>query len=140
MNSHDYFAQNVTIAKFRRRTTSLNLKSTSVHNINADISYIPSYPSLSNEMAIYAKEQWKDTGYYCIELLGMSKDIDSFIKLVNPSPNPYLDYDRIVDETAFGRVYEDYDRSEDKTFKTISNPSLNPNSPTTFGEWAVVSY
>lgn len=140
MNSHDYFAQNVTIAKFRRRTTSLNLKSTSVHNINADISYIPSYPSLSNEMAIYAKEQWKDADYYCIELLGMSKDIDSFIKLVNPSPNPYLDYDRIVDETAFGRVYEDYDQSEDKTFKSISNPSLNPNSPTTFGEWAVVSY
>lgn len=140
MNSHDYFLQNVTISKFKRKSASLNLKSSMVYNVNADISYLPSYPSLSNEMAVYSKEGWKDADYYCIELLGMSKDIDNFIKLINPNPDPYLDYDKIVEEFAHGRVYEDYNRDEDKTFKSISNPSLNPNSPKRFGNWATVSY
>ena len=70
----------------------------------------------------------------------MSKDIDGYIKLVNPNPDPYLDYDKIVEEFAHGRVYEDYKSGEDKTFKSISNPSLNPNSPNAFGQWATVSY
>lgn len=127
MNSHDYFNQNVTIAKFRRRSAQFQFKDATVHNINADISYIPSYPALSNEAKIYAK--WPDDEWHNVELLGMSKDIDDAIKLVNPSPNPYLDYEAIVNDTSYGRVYEDYDASEDKTFKMISNPSLNPNSP-----------
>lgn len=82
---------------------------------------------MSNEAKIYAK--WPDDEWHNVELLGMSKDIDDAIKLVNPSPNPYLDYEAIVNDTSYGRVYEDYDASEDKTFKMISNPSLNPNSP-----------
>ena len=127
MNSHDYFSQNVTIAKFRRRPTKLQFKEATVHNLNADISYIPSYPALSNEAKIYAK--WPDDEWHNIELLGRSKDIDDAIKLVNPNPNPYLDYEKITEDLAFGRVYEDYNPSEDKTFKVISNPALNPNSP-----------
>jgi hypothetical protein len=49
---------------------------------------------------------------------------------VNPCPNPYLDYEAIVEDTAFGRVYEDYQADEDKTFRLVINPSLHPNSPT----------
>ena len=82
---------------------------------------------MSNEAKIYAK--WPDDEWHNVELLGMSKDIDDAIKLVNPNPNPYLDYEKITEDTAFGRVYEDYNPSEDKTFKVISNPALHPNSP-----------
>ena len=117
----------MTIAKFRRRPTKLQFKEVTVHNLNADISYIPSYPALSNEAKIYAK--WPADEWHNIELLGRSKDIDDAIKLVNPNPNPYLDYEKITEDLAFGRVYEDYNPSEDKTFKVISNPALNPNSP-----------
>ena len=98
--------------------------------MNADISYIPSYPSLSNEAKIYSK--WPDQDWYDIELLGRAKDIDDFIKLVNPNPNPYLDYDSIMEEVAHGRVYEDYNKNEDKTFRLVLNPALNSNSPSEF--------
>ena len=130
MTSHDYLQQNVTIAKFKRKTTSFQFKSISIHNLNADISYIPSYPSLSNEAKIYSK--WPDQDWYDIELLGRAKDIDDFIKLVNPNPNPYLDYDSIMEEVAHGRVYEDYNKNEDKTFRLVLNPALNSNSPSEF--------
>ena len=129
------------ITKFRRGSSSLKFVKASIHNLNADISYIPSYPSLSNEVKMYAQaNDWKNAEYHSVELLGMSKDIDEYIKMVNPSPDPYLDYDKIVKEFAYGRVYEDYNPDEDKSFKTVSNPSLNPNSPKVFGNWGLVSY
>lgn len=127
MNSHDYLIQNVSLFSFKRSTSLLKFKSAKIYNLNADISYLPIYPALSNEAIIY--RNWNDEEQHSLELLGMSKDIDDIIGLVNPSPDPYLDYEKIVENDVFGRVYEDYNAKEDKTFRLISNPSLNLNSP-----------
>ena len=103
------------------------------YNINADISYIPSYPGISGEIDIYNKYS-SPYNYYNVELLGMSKDIDYYINLVNPNPDPFFDYDAIVRDTIFGRVWEDYDKTEeDKTILQIYNPSLNKNMPSDDG-------
>lgn len=127
MNSHDYLNQNVSLFSFKRSTSLLKFKNAKIYNLNADISYLPVYPALSNEAMIYTK--WDDAEQHNLELLGMSKDIDGMIGLVNPSPDPYLDYEKVVENSVFGRVYEDYNAKEDKTFRLISNPSLNLNSP-----------
>jgi len=95
--------------------------------MNADMSYLPSYPGISGEAEIYKK--YKNYEYYNIELLGMSKDIEYLINLVNPNPNPYVTYESIISSVEFGRVYEDFIRSEDKTFMMFTNPSLNDNMP-----------
>ena len=127
VNSHDILRQNVALVNYKRKSSELNFDSCQDYNINADISYLPSYPGLSGEAKLYTK--YAGSEYYNIELLGMSKDIDGLIKLVNPSPNPYVSYDDIVNDTEFGRVYEDYVKSEDKTFVLLQNPSLNLNMP-----------
>lgn len=57
----------------------------------------------------------------------MSKDLSYSEKLVNPNPNPYLDYDTISEDGMFGRVYEDYIADYDKTYKLIKAPALNDN-------------
>ena len=33
---------------------------------------------------------------YSIELLGKSHDIDGYIRIVNPDPDPYFDYQEIM--------------------------------------------
>ena len=133
MNSHDVFNQNVTIVSFKRKTHNLAFMKSENYNINADISYIPSYPGISGEIDIYNKYS-SPYNYYNVELLGMSKDIDYYINLVNPNPDPFFDYDAIVRDTIFGRVWEDYDKTEeDKTILQIYNPSLNKNMPSDDG-------
>ena len=97
------------------------------HNINADISYLPSYPGLSNEMQIFNNSAIAENDYYTIELLGMSRDLDYGERLVNPNPNPYLDYEAITKDGMFGRVYEDYLVDYDKTYKLITAPAMNDN-------------
>lgn len=127
VNSHDVFEQNIVLVSYKRKNSSIEFSSCQDYNINADISYLPSYPGLSGEAKLYNK--YAGSEYYNIELLGMSKDIDGLIKLVNPNPNPYVDYEGIISSTEFGRVYEDYIKEEDKTFVLLQNPSLNTNMP-----------
>lgn len=135
MNSHDVFNQNVTVVSFRRKTHNLSFIKSENYNINADISYIPSYPGISGEIDIYNKYT-SPYDYYNVELLGMSKDIDYYINLVNPNPDPFFDYDAIVRDTIFGRVWEDYDENEeDKTILQLYNPSLNKNMPNDDGSY-----
>lgn len=136
MNSHDVFNQNVTIVAYKHKTSQLAFETIDNFNINADISYIPSYPGISGEIDIYNKYSSKDN-YYNIQLMGMSKDLDYYISLVNPNPNPYFDYDSIVSSIIFGRVWEDYDsrNNEDKTFVQLYNPSLNKNMPVNDGSY-----
>ena len=128
MNSHDEFDTHVTVLEFKKKSDDLQFKNTYTYNINADISYIPSYPGMNGEIEIYKK--YSNADYFSIELLGMSKDIDNYIAMVNPNPDPYFSYDTILSNTVYGRVWEDYNPSEDKTFIQITNPSLNGNSPT----------
>lgn len=129
MNSHDMFMQNVTVLDYALNSNGAVFKKSSTYNINADMSYMPAYPGVQHEFDVvktYGKEK-KDT--YSIELLGMSKDIDSIVKLVNPNPNPYFDFDLMLENSAFGRVYEDYSKEDQKTFGFVSLPSLNNNMP-----------
>jgi len=72
--------------------------------------------------------------YQNIELLGESKDIERYVELVNPNPDPYFDYQSVKENTEFGRVYEDYKVEFEKTFTMIENPSLNFNSPAQYGK------
>lgn len=125
VNSHDVFEQNIVLVNYKRKNSSIDFSSCQDYNINADISYLPVYPGLSGEAKLYNK--YAGSEYYNIELLGMSKDIDGLIKLVNPNPNPYVSYEDIISCTEFGRVYEDYIKEEDKTFVLLQNPSLNTN-------------
>jgi len=48
---------------------------------------------------------------------------------VNPSPDPYFDYEKIMDTQVFGRVYEDYNPDLDKSYRYLVNPLLGANSP-----------
>ena len=91
------------------------------------MSYLPSYPGLSNEMRIFINDAIQKNDYYAVELLGMSKDLSYSEKLVNLNPNPYLDYDTISKDGMFGRVYEDYLADYDKSYKLIKAPALNDN-------------
>lgn len=127
MNSHDALVENITLVDFIRSNATLQQKKVHDHNLNADMSYLPSYPGLSNEMRIFSNDAIQKNDYYAVELLGMSKDLSYSEKLVNPNPNPYLDYDTISEDGMFGRVYEDYIADYDKTYKLIKAPALNDN-------------
>lgn len=127
MNSHDALVENVTLVDLTRSNGTLVQKRVHDHNFNADMSYLPSYPGLSNEMQIFSNDAIKKNDYYTIELLGMSRDLDYSEHLVNPTPNPYLDYDTIARDGMFGRVYEDYLADYDKTYKLVKAPALNDN-------------
>lgn len=142
MNSHDKFTQNITLVEAQYKSKTLDIKSVKDYNTNADISYIPVYPGYENEFNMPSCYGVLDTDMSCrtisgdyqnIELLGDSKDIERYIELVNPDPDPYFDYESVRENTEFGRVYEDYKAEFEKTFTLIENPSLNFNSPASYG-------
>ncbi len=126
-NSHDYLTQSITLLEFVRKSKVIQLQSVQTYNINADISYIPNYPGFKHQLSAF--QLYPSQPHYSVELLGMSRDLDSYINLVNPAPDPYVDYERLQSEYLFGRVYEDYSRSCDKTYKQLINPMIGFNSP-----------
>lgn len=73
--------------------------------------------------------------YHSIELLGSSKDIDEYIDMVNPDPDPYFDYDKVKSDYEFGRVYEDYQREFENSFTQVRNPSISFNSASRYGQY-----
>lgn len=122
MNSFDLFVQNICTMT---TNTKLDKISYTEHNVNADMSFIPIYPSKTTEFQV--KDKNKQYSCYNIELLGKSKDIDGYIDNTNPSPDPNFDIDMITKNRKFGRVYEDYLDEYDKTFIVAENESLNSN-------------
>lgn len=46
--------------------------------------------------------------------------------MINPTPNPYFSYSDIS-SNVFGRVYEDYALSCEKTLKILGNPAIHNN-------------
>lgn len=127
MNSHDYFNQGVTVVEFFRKQKNYIYKKSTTYNLNADISYIPNYPGHDHE--VHAYSLYPNTDQHAVELLGASRDIDKYANLVNPSPDPYFDYESIMNNEVFGRVYEDYDPTLDKSYRYLVNPLLGSNSP-----------
>lgn len=127
MNSHDYFNQGVTVVEFLRKSNNYIYKKSTTYNLNADISYIPNYPGHDHEVCAYSL--YPNVDQHAVELLGSSRDIDKYLNLVNPSPDPYFDYESIMNNEVFGRVYEDYDPALDKSYRYLVNPLLGSNSP-----------
>lgn len=110
INSHDIFSTNVTL--FRKRVLTkrlydaINMDSRYTFNVNADMSYFPSYPGAAG-----LKKLWTYSGFYdrfSVELLGTAKDISREISYVNPCPDPYMDADTILSDFVHARVYQDY--------------------------------
>ena len=142
MNSHDTLAQNITLVNTVYSQGTIVQKGDAYdYNVNADISYIPAYPGYDNEFNIPScygeyddslSYQTVPDEYHNIELLGSSRNIDKYIQLVNPDPDPYFDYNSIMSSTEFGRVYEDYLAEYEKTLTLFENPSISYNSPDTY--------
>lgn len=138
MNSHDFLNQGVTIVEFFRKRNAYLYKKSMTYNLNADISYIPNYPGHNHEVQAFAL--YPNAEQHAIELLGSSRDIDKYLNLVNPSPDPYFDYEKIMDTEVFGRVYEDYNQDLDKSYRYLVNPLLGANSPSyEASDWKEVS-
>jgi hypothetical protein len=117
-NSFDSFEEYLAVIRGRFVRGKFKTYGTAMANLNADASYTPHYPGLSGELSLTGEN------YSAVELLGVSKDIDEEIGLVNPNPNPYFDIDDIRKNYVFGRVYENYNPDEDKTLAIIKNPLL----------------
>jgi len=128
MNSYDTFNQDVVLVGYTIRSSRLveNGRGDNILNTNADFSYLPLYPGVSSEIQL-KKSKISADEYQNVELLGRSKNIDGYIEITNPSPDPYFSYDTISGNYTFGRVYEDYQDFYDKTFKMFENPPLNTN-------------
>lgn len=92
--------------------------------MNADMSYLPVYPGMSGEAFLSGVSSDK---YTRVELLGTANDIDRLIANINLSVDPYFDYSKISSDYVFGRVYEDFMASADRTLRMYRNPSLNMN-------------
>jgi len=126
MNSHDILDKSIEFQKaafVSKGKLRLLPGARSAHNTNADMSYIPVYPGLSGEAALSSF----GGDYIRAELLGKSKDLDVAAGRVNLSVDPYFDMNRITEDYVFGRVYEDFQKSLDKSLLAVRNPSINSN-------------
>lgn len=133
MNSFDTFDADVAVVKADIKNSKLERTDYDGvwHNMNADMSYVPSYPGISGESVYYASAL-SGRQYYSVQLLGDSKNIDEQVARVNVDVDPYFDMGRISDDYMFGRVYEDFiDHMDlvDKSFYAVQNPSINNRMP-----------
>lgn len=124
MNSHDIYTSDIIVKNYVVQSSSLKEVSERIFNMNADMSYLPIYPGQECRFDI-SKSGIQGEKYYPVQLMGQSRNIDNIIKLVNPTPNPYFTMDDISEKYTFGRVYEDYLASDNKTLKLLDNPPIN---------------
>lgn len=122
MNSHDIFVDDVVIAGFDITDNSSIERDLRSFNINADKSYIPSYPGTEGELSILGDQQ-----VACIELLGPSEDLTKLSNMVNTDVNPYF-YSDSLSAGIYGMVWEEYRASNDKSLTEYSNPAINDRS------------
>lgn len=132
-NSHDVFTSDVFVMDFDIGGRSLQNRGSHVHNINADMSYVPAYPGVDGPVAVTRTPELSAMPYLPFELMGTSEDVDALADGVNPTPDPYFSVDSISENDTFGRVYEDYSPDYDKTLLMIGNPPLNNNLPSQSG-------
>lgn len=67
--------------------------------------YIPSYPGILSSKTLDLSEELSSS-HQAVELLGMSKNLDSLESRINADANPYLSKDEIYSKYLFGRAYE----------------------------------
>lgn len=131
MNSHDVFDSDIYVTKYSVRYQTLYPMSDKIFNINADMSYLPSYPGKDKRINVMSLPDISANQYHPVELLGQSRNIDGLIDMINPTPNPYFSFDDISANHVFGRVYEDYVKNCDKTLKILGNPDIHNNRTNT---------
>lgn len=132
MNSHDVFTNDIALVQCNIRSNSISKLSEEIqpgskYNMNADMSLIPSYPGECGKLNIYKINSLKSNIKHGIpiELLGNSRNINQQIAMVNDDVDPYADFSSLSDNFAFGRVYEDYIKGSDNTYRQFKNPSIN---------------
>lgn len=130
MTSHDMFEHDIAFVDMRLKGTELIRVDGSTNNMNADMSYIPAYPGARGETRICDNVALSGEGDYAFELLGHSKQVGDYEKLVVKDADPYFDRGSFCGKYVFGRAYEDYLRHEndDNSFRVYSNASMNPRS------------
>lgn len=130
INSFDVFNEDIIILKFTLNTSGSEIASNSdvnILNIHADMSYLPLHDGISSELSI-CNSDISANEYFNIELLGRSKNnLDFYINMANPNPDPYFTEDTIRENFKFGRVYEDHQDYFDKSFRIIQNPGIHNN-------------
>jgi hypothetical protein len=130
INSFDVFNEDIIILKFTLNTSGSEIASNSdvnILNTHSDMSYLPLHDGISSELSI-CNSDISANEYFNIELLGRSKNnLDWFINMANPNPDPYFTEDTIRENFKFGRVYEDHQDYLDKSFRIIQNPGIHNN-------------
>ena len=130
MNSHDIYTSDIILKNFIIQSSQMREVNERLFNMNADMSYLPVYPGQACRFDITRTEISSDK-YFPVQLMGQSRNIDGIVKLINPTPNPYFTMEDITEKYTFGRVFEDYLSSDNKTLKILNNPPINPN-PTVY--------
>lgn len=135
VNTFDTFVNTAYVVTCKNKSSGqLKLYDEKIYNTNADMSYVPIYSVAHGVADIYGKEHGttasstlkiKHDDVYTLELLGESKNIDNEIGMINTDVDPNFDYDTILKDYTFGRVYEDFDINEDKSLISFTNPILN---------------
>ena len=122
MTSHDIFDSNVILVRVQPDSGAAPRGGqNNLYNLNADMAFTPAYPGLSGEFHDRQTLMSSDS-HLQIQLMGKSKNLDWNKSLINPNADPYFDVTKIYEEYRFGRVYEDYLSSYDKSIRVVSNP------------------
>lgn len=135
MNSFDVFGRSVQVATINGQ----RFKGIASYQSNADMGYIPSYPGILSSKTLDLSEELSSS-HQAVELLGMSKNLDSLESRINADANPYLSKDEIYSKYLFGRAYENgpietglsdtyFSYDQDQSMKMLENRSFYQNMP-----------
>ena len=133
--SHDILADQLNIKKYALLESGFNkmLESSNEYNLNADMSYVPSYPGLDGELTL--SNDMKFNQFANVELLGTSKSIDDCLSCIDISSSQQVDADKytlyklstLILNGIYGRAYEDFpgEAYTDNTIRFEHNPLLD---------------
>ena len=132
ISEHNSFDSIPFIMTFKFNCTNNVVTDINILNLNADSSYDPLYPG-----EIGAVKDNDNKQYLNIELLGYSKNIDSEISSINKSSDPYFNINKIINNYTFGRVYENYDKLDDKSILVNYNNLLVKKAGQEYPIWTI---
>lgn len=101
-------------------------------NVNADMSYVPSYPGLCGEINLSSDMKFND--FVNVQLLGKSKDISSYAnstfvtdQYTDPEKYKLWNGTTMLYNGLYGRVYEDFpsEAYTDNTIRFETNPQMD---------------
>lgn len=137
MCSFDRLENFIGLAEAQLDGSKLVIDSFKVYNLHGDPSYTPAYPGLSGAIDLNAAILPKE-GYFNVQLLGYSNDIDNTIAMVNPSADVDQDIETLRSQ-IYGRIWEDYDDSDDTSFKMVKNDTLTSRAGQDIIEWEITT-